>query len=700
MTWQLLLAANVVVSTAYFAIFLTIARGLRQAGQLGRRNPLGTATAAIFFTCGLGHLGHALHLMDPWFGLGNDLPRLTADWHLVAIDAATALVAVTYFSLRRSYGILLQRNAALFSDVDRDAMQEQVRQAEELFRTSFEDAPIGMALVGLDGRFLRVNRALCRITGRAAETLVATTFQAITHPDDLDADVKQLHQLVAGELPGYQMRKRYVRPDGVAVPVELSVSLVRDAEGRPRPCVAQVEDISARTAAEAARDVAVELLRELADKDPLTGLANRRRLDTELRDALDVVRRHGTRAALVLLDLDGFKYVNDTLGHSAGDQLIVRCGQVLRSRLRSTDVLARLGGDEFAVILPGVTAEQAEAIADELVDAVRRDAVITVDGGRRARVSSSAGVVTVERGTTWSSEELLSLADIALYEAKDAGRDRVRRYVPSEGGQARLTAGAEWLARLRDGLEQERFQLYAQPIVGLHGQGPPFHELLLRLSDSNGEVWGPSSFLPMAERSGLIVQVDRWVLAQAVALLHAEERAGRQLSLAVNLSGRTLVDVDLAGYLEGLLREQPVSPGRLVIEVTETAAISNIEQARTLAERLHGLGCRFALDDFGAGFSSFYYLKYLPLDYLKIDGEFVEHLRANAVDRLVVEAAVGIARGLGTQTIAEFVGDDETLETLRELGVDFGQGFHLGEPRPIAELVPGPEPDPASLVTG
>lgn len=567
------------------------------------------------------------------------------------------------------------------------------REAEELFRTAFEDAPIGMALVGLDGRFLRVNRALCDITGRTAPQLRRTTFQAITHPEDLAGDLEQLRALIAGDIPRYQLRKRYLRPDRSVVTAMLSVSLVRDGDGRPRHCVSQVEDISARVQAEEARDAAVELLQELADNDPLTALANRRRFDAELRHALELVHRDGVRTAVLLLDLDGFKYVNDTLGHSAGDQLLVRCAQVLRGRLRSTDVLARLGGDEFAAILPGVSEDQAVAVARELVEAVREEAVITVPGGRRARVSASIGVVGVERGTTLSSEDVLALADIALYEAKDDGRDRVRRYVPSERGKERLSAGAAWLARLRDALEDGRFRLFAQPIVALCAEPPgPFHELLLRLDDGEGHLLEPAAFLPEAERSGLVVQLDRWVLEQAVGLLHAEEQTGRTLRLAVNLSGRTMVDADLGEHVERLLTERPVAAGSLIIEVTETAAISNIQQARALGDRLHRLGCRFALDDFGAGFASLFYLKHLAFDYVKIDGEFVEHLRTNEVDRLVVEAAVSIARGLGSRTVAEFVGDAATLDALRGLGVDYVQGFHVGRPLPVADVLPGAAP--------
>jgi EAL domain-containing protein (putative c-di-GMP-specific phosphodiesterase class I) len=224
--------------------------------------------------------------------------------------------------------------------------------------------------------------------------------------------------------------------------------------------------------------------------------------------------------------------------------------------------------------------------------------------------------------------------------------------------------------------------------VSLGETGVPWYELLLRYEDDSGDLVPPGAFLAIAERFDLICEIDRWVLGEAVRMLHEQHGAGRDIALAVNLSGRTMGDPGIGEYLESLLAARPIQPERLVIEVTETAAIVNIERARRLAERLHTLGCRFALDDFGAGFASFYYLKHLAFDYLKIDGEFVRQIVEDPIDQLVIEAVVNIARGLGTRTIAEFVGDDATIALLRRLGVDYGQGYHLGRPRPIADLLP------------
>jgi EAL domain-containing protein (putative c-di-GMP-specific phosphodiesterase class I) len=278
-----------------------------------------------------------------------------------------------------------------------------------------------------------------------------------------------------------------------------------------------------------------------------------------------------------------------------------------------------------------------------------------------------------------------------MYAAKEEGRDRFAFHDPAtEDGREQL--GAAWLDRLRDALEvEDGFVLYAQPIVPL-GAGPTAgdvecFELLVRMRAEDGSLVPPGTFLALAERYDLVQRLDRWVLTRAVQLVRAREDAGRPVNLTVNFSGRTVNDATVARDLELLLRDGPIRDGALTVEVTETEAIVNIDRARILARDLRALGCRFALDDFGAGFASFYYLKHLAFDLLKIDGEFIRQLPITPTDRLVVRAVVDIAKAMGTQTCAEFVGDDETVELLQDLGVDYGQGFHLGRPRPVDELL-------------
>ena len=282
-----------------------------------------------------------------------------------------------------------------------------------------------------------------------------------------------------------------------------------------------------------------------------------------------------------------------------------------------------------------------------------------------------------------------------MYDAKEAGRNRSARSAREQAGPGRHVSRLSWLERIRHALVEDRFVLHAQPIVALadgNDAPVPAFELLLRMRSDSGELVPPATFLPIAERFDLIGAIDRWVFARAVALLRREHEAGRPVTLSVNLSGRTMGDADFARWLDELLTDTPVPPQRLIVEITETAAIVNLERARALADLLRLRGCLLALDDFGAGFASFSYLKHLRFDVLKIDGEFVRGLRDNPTDRLVVEAVVAIARGLGTPSLAEFVTDDETLAAVRALGVDYAQGFHLGRPVPVDEALRGSAP--------
>jgi diguanylate cyclase (GGDEF)-like protein len=387
------------------------------------------------------------------------------------------------------------------------------------------------------------------------------------------------------------------------------------------------------------------------------------------------------------LDLDGFKFVNDTLGHAAGDELIGRVASLLASNLRETDTLARVGGDEFAVLLVPSDERSAVVVAKKLLSTLRRNPA-TVRDDRSARVSSSIGIALFSGDDRLTADELVVEADIAMYQAKEGGKDRYAIYERAEGRRELMSIRENWNERLRAAVQDDAFVLYAQPIMPICSTATDTFELLLRLPDDHGDLIPPGTFLYNAERFGLIEQIDRWVLREAIGHLSASHATGTDLMLTVNVSGKTMGDPTLGAYVAALLLRHPVRPQRLVIEITETAAITNIERARTLAQELQSLGCQIALDDFGAGFASFYYLKHLQFDYLKIDGEFIRNLCATPTDQLVVQAVVSIAHGLGARTIAEFVGDDATTDLLRELGVDYGQGYHLGMPARLDQTLP------------
>jgi len=524
-----------------------------------------------------------------------------------------------------------------------------------------------MAFVSVEddsfGRLLEVNRALCEITGYGAEQLEATSVDALTMIADIEEDLRLLRALAAGEVRAYEVERRWQHAAGHHVWVMVSASLLHDATGQPMCVLLQLQDIDERKHLE-------RQLEYLADHDPVTGLYNRRRFERELGRELAYVRRYGGCGAVLMLDLDDLKRVNDRYGHAAGDQLIASVAGLLRARLRSTDVVARMGGDEFAVMVPRATLAEAESLARELNQVVRESGA-----------SASIGLGCFDGTGELTCEEVLLSADHAMYAAKEAGRDRfVSRPSEEQVGSAareRLT----WPGRIRKALDEDLFELHAQPVVGLATGAAHHHELLIRLPGDDGELILPSAFLYTAERFGLARQLDRWVVSRAAELA----AAGHQL--AVNISSESLTDPGLPLFVEDALARAGAKPSDLVFELTERAAISSFAQAREFIEYMAGLGCHFALDDFGAGFGCFYYLKHLPLDYLKIDGEFVRALPQSRTDQILVASVVELARGLGKQTIAEYVGDDATVELLRALGVDFAQGFHTGCPVPVAEAL-------------
>jgi diguanylate cyclase (GGDEF)-like protein/PAS domain S-box-containing protein len=553
---------------------------------------------------------------------------------------------------------------------------------EAYLRGAFDSAPIGIALVGIDagspGRFLRVNEALCRLTGYAASALQGAEVRTIVHRDDLASDLAAMKSLTAGETTSFQLEQRLIHAGHHAVWVMMHASLVRDTLGKPLYCIRQLQDIEERKRFEGE-------LGYLADHDPLTGLLNRRGFVRELTQQLAQARRYNDGGAALFIDLDDFKNVNDTLGHSAGDELISGVAQVLGERLRETDVFARLGGDEFAILLPHSTTHDARTLAVSLLDALRdTDAAMLPDPGRR--VTASIGVTAFrEPGKDVAADDIMVEADLAMYAAKDAGKDRVA--VASDANRQRVRSRVTWSERVTQAVDRSLFELYCQPIVDLATDAICQWELLLRLPGDDGELILPAQFLYTAERSGLIVAIDRWVLNEGIHMIAKHRDAGHELRLEINLSGRSVGDAELPAFIEQALSTNEVDPAMLVLEVTETAAIANMDRARKFAARLTEIGCRFALDDFGAGFGSFYYLKHIPFDYVKIDGEFIRHLPASSTDQLILDSIVQMSKGLGKRTIAEFVGDHNTIGVLKDHGVDYAQGYHLGRPRPVSEAL-------------
>ena len=422
-------------------------------------------------------------------------------------------------------------------------------------------------------------------------------------------------------------------------------------------------------------------LRHLADHDHLTALFNRRRFEEALSEYVAYAARYGRHGAVLLLDLDRFKYVNDFHGHSAGDDVVRMIGSSLTRVIADTDVVARLGGDEFAVLLKETSREGAEATADALLTRCARRSSRSgrpPSRSRRASASSRSASPRPTSRTCWPSPTWRCT--------------RPRRPAATAATSPTATTSASpacrrawpWADQIRRALDEDRFVLYWQPIIELATDTATHYELLLRMIGTDGEVISPAAFIETAEHFDLIQELDRWVVRTAIQRLADDPDGGYRLE--VNLSGKSIGDPELPELIEREIAATGVDPGRLVFEITETAAIANMDLARAFAERLRKLGCRFALDDFGAGFSSFYYLKHLPLDYVKIDGDFIRNLAGSVTDQLVVKSIVDIARGMGMKTIAEFVETAEIVEMLREKGVDYSQGYHHGRPEPMRQL--------------
>jgi diguanylate cyclase (GGDEF)-like protein len=402
-----------------------------------------------------------------------------------------------------------------------------------------------------------------------------------------------------------------------------------------------------------------------ADHDPLTELFNRRRLTAELERQLRHAGRYERGGALLMLDLDHFKFVNDSYGHAAGDRLLKAIAQVIMERVRETDVVARLGGDEFAVILPEADMAAALAVAESLRELVRdRPSELPVATG------VSVGVAPFEPTHNHTADDLMVAADMALYRAKEKGGDCVEVY----SGEA--SAALACVARVQEALREDRFVLHGQPVIDLRSGTVVHQELLLRMVSPDGTLVPPGGFLPAAEQFGLIGEIDRWVTSRGLALAAAGE------PVAINLSGQSIGDLHILTAVREAI-DAGLDPATVTFEITETAAVTNIVGAQRFVGALSELGCAVSVDDFGTGFGSFIYLKHLPTRYLKIDMDFIHGLVDNEVDGHVVRAIVDIAHALGKLTVAEGVEDEATLRAVRSCGVDCAQGFHLGRPGPI-----------------
>ncbi|MEJ2089660.1 MAG: EAL domain-containing protein, partial [Gammaproteobacteria bacterium] len=428
-------------------------------------------------------------------------------------------------------------------------------------------------------------------------------------------------------------------------------------------------------------------LTKLANFDPLTGLASRHHFMEQLSERLKGFHPQNARGALLFFDLDQFKHVNDTYGHQAGDDVLAQIAERLRQMNRRDDLLGRFGGDEFVLYISDISEADADAVANKLLTDLSEFPLVY--GSVSLSANCSIGIAMVEETSAFNPEELVSQADVACRLAKTQGRNRACRYQPDQKHMETIKSDVEWQGKLKHALKGEGLELHYQPIMRVADGSVRHYEALLRLREGD-EVYKPDQFLSAAIRFGLMRDVDRWVINRALEQL-ARARSDRpEVRFAINVTGSGLSDDGLAEFVELKLKEYRVPAEAVIFEITEQVAIGSFSEALPQILALRGLGCDFAVDDFGTGYSSLSYLKRLPVQYIKIDGTFIQRLGVSSIDQTIVRAIADIARIMGKHTIAEFVGDQDTLELIGEIGIDYAQGYYVGEPAPISEALTGP----------
>jgi diguanylate cyclase (GGDEF)-like protein/PAS domain S-box-containing protein len=537
--------------------------------------------------------------------------------------------------------------------------------------------------VDADGRIDYINHAAEQMLGLIFDQAVGRSFAEVASLVD-EADRRSLGDPVRKALTtGGRVtvgRRAVLVPahGGLERSVEISVSPLRLEGDAIIGVVLVLHDTSEL------RGITRQMTYQ-ASHDALTGLVNRREFERRLQEALDSAQTGDIAHALCYLDLDRFKAVNDTCGHSAGDNMLREVATILKDAVRDSDTVGRIGGDEFALLLVGCPLEKARQIADDVVRAVNEYRFVWKD--KIFNIGVSVGLVEIGRDSG-AIEDIMSSADSACYVAKKQGGIHVHVYSAREEANARHRGEMHWLQRLQGALRDNKFELYYQPIVharagGLRG---PALEVFVRLEGENGQPGAPpAEFIRAAERYRLMPHVDRWVVQ---TVLSALGRGGMKLprgrSVAINIAGQTLGDAEFLEFVVDCFDHTGAVPTDICFEVTESSVVANLDHARRFIEVLHGMGCEFALDDFGSGLSSFTYLKTLPMDYLKIDGSFIRNLAADTVNQALVAAMIELSRSLKFRVVAEQVEDQSSLDTVKSMGIDFVQGFVIGRPQPLS----------------
>jgi len=603
-----------------------------------------------------------------------------AEWAMRRKDGTMLVVVDNSRVVRDKQGRVSGYEGTIADITERKRAETAVFQAKERAQVTLQS--IGDAVITTDSeaRIDYMNPVAESLTGwsareaegRRIDEVLGVVDEATREP----AESPVVRCLREGQTLGLSQHTALLTRGAKEIAIQDSAAPIRDRAGNLIGAVMVFHDVSKERRLHRA-------LHYQAIHDALTGLINRREFENRLTAAVESARDDAaTRYSLLYLDLDQFKLINDTCGHPAGDQLLKQITGVLQSRVRDADTLARLGGDEFGILLHGCGIDQASRIADSIRQAIRDFRFVWQGGVLGVGVSIGIVEITLDMPTV---ANVMSAADVACYSAKEAGRNRSEVYKPDEVPERHREM--HWVSRLTRACEESRFELFYQPIVPIGSTLPEreHFELMLRLRDESGRIIAPAEFIPAAERYNVMPAIDRWVVRYALERVVHHSGSGLQpYTVAINLSGNSLNDEHFLEYLITELTTHSLSPGAICFEITETAAISNLGSVVYFMRELKARGCHFALDDFGSGLSSFMYLKTLPVDYLKIDGQFIENVSRDPVDRSMVEAISQVGRVMGIRTIAERVESEAVLLELARLGIGYAQGFYLAEPRAIS----------------
>lgn len=545
------------------------------------------------------------------------------------------------------------------------------------YQALYDNNPTMVFNLDMQGQIISVNRFGARQLGLSVEDLQGCAILNFFHPEDSE-NCSRFFQLCRSHPEQvHKLESRIICRNGNIIWARETARLVKDESNRQHLLLV-CEDITETRRLS-------EKIAYQASHDELTGLVNRRQFDIHIQNLVQQAQTDDSFHVLCYLDLDQFKIVNDTCGHLAGDELLRQLGEVLKQQVRKMDVLARLGGDEFGILMSYCGLEQAVITGEKLRNAVC-DFQFAWEN-RSFNIGVSIGIAPINR-SCGNAVDVLKEADAACYAAKEKGRNRVHVFSPDDEELTLRQGEMQWVEKIRLGIEQNRFQLFGQLIVPITDSREGLHfETLIRYRDDQGKIIPPGAFLPAAERYNMASPLDRWVISRLFEYLATTPNLMERLGMcSVNLSGLSLSDQSMLGFIDEQFKKWQIPTGKICFEITETAAISNLSYARQFIDSLRGKGCSFSLDDFGSGLSSFAYLKNLPVDFLKIDGQFVKDILEDRVDLTMVKAINEVAHVMGKKTIAEFVENQNIFDLLQTLGVNYAQGYGIAEPIPVHDL--------------